>query len=269
MRGVGVVAIVLGVAACTLFAAGSPSPRSARAAGDCTASGVLDAEERAFLSLINEHRAQNGRAPLAVSYTLSKAAQWKSQDMGANAYFAHDDQSRTWVQRIRDCGYGYNTWLGENIAAGISSAESAFNLWRNSPGHNANMLSSNFTAIGTGRAYTAGSPYGWYWTTEFGGYDDGYVTATRNIPPPDDGTAEAPAVRVDAQQRGNSMVINVHASDADGIDRIEFFADGAIFARDTSAPYQARLRGRTGAIVVIAYDRAGLQTAVPVPRTRH
>ena len=32
------------------------------------------------------------------------------------------------------------------------------------------MLGANYTAIGIGRAYTAGSPYGWYWTTDFGGY---------------------------------------------------------------------------------------------------
>ena len=67
-------------------------------------------------------------------------------------------------------GYNYNTWKGENLAAGTSSAQTAFNLWHDSPGHNANMLGTNYTAIGIARRYTAGSPYGWYWTTDFGGY---------------------------------------------------------------------------------------------------
>ena len=115
--------------------------------------------------------------------------------MAQNAYFAHDDLTRTWVDRIRDCGYGYNTWLGENIAAGFSTAQSVFDAWRNSPGHNANMLGANYTAIGIGRSYLAGSPYGWYWTTDFGGVSDGFVWATDTIAPvtaPDDAPPGTP-----------------------------------------------------------------------------
>src|SRR5437867_2568938 len=147
--------------------------RSSAAAGDCTTDPTLDGEAQTFLTLINSYRAQNGLGPLSASYTLSKASQWKSNDMGVNAYFAHDDLSRTWVQRIRDCGYGYNAWLGENIAAGVSTAQEAFDLWRNSAGHNANMLNTNYWAVGIGRAYVAGSPFGWYWTTDFGSVSDG------------------------------------------------------------------------------------------------
>jgi hypothetical protein len=104
--------------------------------------------------------------------------------MAANSYFAHDDTpiNRTWIQRIRDCGYGYNTSLGENIAAGMSTATDAFTAWKNSPGHNANMLGANYTAIGVGRAYVAGSSYGWYWTTDFGGVADDYTSGSTPTP---------------------------------------------------------------------------------------
>jgi uncharacterized protein YkwD len=34
------------------------------------------------------------------------------------------------------------------------------------------MLSSRYKAIGIGRAYDAGSQYGWYWTADFGGKAD-------------------------------------------------------------------------------------------------
>lgn len=146
----------------------------AAAAGDCTADPALDSEEQLFLQLINNYRAQNGLQPLALSYTLTKAAQWKSNDLGANNYFAHDDLTRTWDQRIRDCGYGYNAWLGENIAAGNSGAQATFDQWRNSPGHNANMLGTNYTAIGIARAYSATATYHWYWTTDFGSVNDGW-----------------------------------------------------------------------------------------------
>jgi len=185
---IGAVVALAILASIGLITAASP-PRTTAAAGDCTADPSFDSEETAFLMLINGHRMQNGLQPLQASWTLSKAAQWKSQDMGARAYFAHDDGWRTWVQRIRDCGYGYNAWLGENIAAGISSAQAAFDLWRNSAGHNANMLNVNYTAIGIGRAYVAGSPYGWYWTTDFGSVSDGWPSAT---PTPLPATATPP-----------------------------------------------------------------------------
>ncbi len=144
----------------------------------CATDSTLDGEEKAFLTLINNYRVQNGLQPLVASNTLSRASAWKSYDLGVNHYFAHDDLNRTWVDRIRDCGYGYNTWLGENIAAGVQTAQQAFDIWKNSPGHDANMKGANYTAIGIGRAYVPGSPYGWYWTTDFGGYDDGWVTKT-------------------------------------------------------------------------------------------
>jgi uncharacterized protein YkwD len=147
------------------------------AAGDCTADPSLDSEEIAFLSLINNHRAQNGLGPLTPSYTLSKAAQWKSNDLGVNAYFAHDDLFRTWVQRLRDCGHTANAWLGENIAGGTASAQAAFDIFKNSPGHNANMLGTAYTGIGIGRAYVAGSPFEWYWTTEFTSINDPFPSA--------------------------------------------------------------------------------------------
>ena len=34
------------------------------------------------------------------------------------------------------------------------------------------MLNSNFVVIGIGRAFNASSRYRWYWTTDFGGFDD-------------------------------------------------------------------------------------------------
>lgn len=168
------------------------SARPVVAGPNCNASGSIDSEELAFLTLINQYRQQNGLGALALSSTLNRSAEWKSQHLGANAYFAHDDVpiNRTWVQRLRDCGYTYNAWLGENIAAGNSTAANTFEQWRTSPGHDANMLGSHYTAIGIGRVYVAGSPYVWYWTTDFGSVADGYgtpaaptATATRTPTP--------------------------------------------------------------------------------------
>ena len=85
----------------------------------------MDSEESAFLTLINNYRAQNSLGPLTASYMLTRASAWKSKDLATNNYFAHDDLTRTWSQRIRDCSYGFNTWLGENIAAGGDHSNNA------------------------------------------------------------------------------------------------------------------------------------------------
>lgn len=133
----------------------------------------LDAEEQAFLTLINDYRAQNGLTALSVNSHLRDAATWMSEDMAAKNYFSHTDSlGRNPFQRMAAFGYSYNTWKGENLAAGISTAGAAFGLWKNSPGHNSNMLNPNYKVIGIARAYGAGSTYGWYWTTDFGGYEE-------------------------------------------------------------------------------------------------
>jgi uncharacterized protein YkwD len=256
------------IASLLVLAAGigaSRRPPEAHALADCVANETLDSEELAFLTLLNNHRAQNGRQPLGVSHTLSRAAAWKSKDLGVQAYFAHDDLGRTWVQRIRDCGYRYNTYLGENIAAGVSSAQAAFDLWKNSSGHNANMLGANYTTIGIGREYVAGSPYGWYWTTEFGGVDDGYAQIAEPGPIealPGSGQPDAtpPRLALTADGRGRTVTLNARASDETGVARVEFWADGRLLTTDTSAPYQTRVRPprhHTVAIEARAYDVAG------------
>lgn len=162
-----------------------PLATSAHAATNCDADSSLDSEEQAFLGLINNYRQQNGLAALSSSDVLSQAASWKSQDMASNGYFAHDDAStgRNFGQRLQDCGYSDNAWTGENIAAGMQDAAVTFNAWKNSPGHNANMLGSNYTVIGIGRVYVAGSPYGWYWTTDFGSVSDAELQTPPSAPP--------------------------------------------------------------------------------------
>jgi uncharacterized protein YkwD len=150
-------------------------------AGDCgkpaAAQADLDSEEMAFVTLINNYRAMNGRGPLKHCVTLDRAAQGHSEDMRDKNYFSHTGQNgSSFTDRSCDACYGpscpLQTAMGENIAAGNSSASGTFNQWKNSPGHNANMLSTNYSVMGIGRA-TGGGTYGVYWTNVFGGKDDG------------------------------------------------------------------------------------------------
>jgi len=136
--------------------------------GGTTAPPTLDAESAAFVVLLNNLRAQNGLAALALSPLLNLSSQWMSTDMATNNYFDHTDSlGRDPFTRMAAFGYDSND-EGENIAAGNSDAQSTYTQWVNSAPHLANMLDSNYTQIGVGRAYSADSTYGWYWTTDFG-----------------------------------------------------------------------------------------------------
>ena len=134
----------------------------------CVDDPALDADEQNFVALLNAYRAQNGLPPLAVDVNLSRSGQWKSDDLAINNYYAHDDLDRTWVQRIRDCGFTANVWLGEVIdgSRGDPGAAEVLNEWRNSPDHNAILLDAGAKWIGCGRGYYAGAPYNWYWTCD-------------------------------------------------------------------------------------------------------
>lgn len=180
LRALGALILALAIAgASSLSSVAAPGPQvTAADPSFVSASGYCaDAEERYFLRLINNYRAQYGRAPLRLTKTLGAAADHHSVDMASKNYFSHTlSGGVTWSQNITNHGYTYNTYKAENIAAGSATSTQTFTQWKNSSVHRANMLNSNFKAIGIGRAYGSASTYKWYWTTTFGGYQDAAFT---------------------------------------------------------------------------------------------
>jgi uncharacterized protein YkwD len=127
-----------------------------------------DDEERAFLDLINDYRSANKRPPLSLHDQLGVAAERHSQDQANRDRGGHTGSDGSDAgQRITRAGYDWRFW-GENVfwSKPDGSAQAAFAWWKNSPDHNANMLSPNFTEIGIGRARSNSG--WWYWTTDFG-----------------------------------------------------------------------------------------------------
>ena len=135
-------------------------------------------EETELLGYVNNLRAERGLPGLKMSARLFHAAEHHSADMAAKNYFAHTlKDGTTWSQNIRNHGYTFTTYRGENIAAGSGSAYGAFTQWKNSPGHLANMVNPNYKVIGIGHVYDQASTYDHYWTQTFGGYVDGAACA--------------------------------------------------------------------------------------------
>ena len=170
-----VVAGAVAFATLLVVASGAGDARPALALTNCDVSDMtFDAQEQEFLRLINQYRAQNGRSALTASVNLNRAASWMARDLAVNARFSHTDSlGRSASTRVANCdGRPYN---GENIAAGTikDTAAEAFEMWRTSSGHNANMLNGSYTQIGIARYYEAGAPYRWYWVTDFSTTNDG------------------------------------------------------------------------------------------------
>lgn len=215
---------------------------------------AYESEELAFLTLINNYRQSHGLPPLTMSVSLYNASEGHSCDMGSRGYFSHNTpEGVTPWTRIRNAGYLYNTYLGENIAAGYSTAQSVFNAWAASSGHNANMLSGNYRAIGIGRCYVGGSPYGYYWTTDFGGVSEDATPPSVSVPYPT-GFSLVSGI----------IVFKANASDNVAVTKVDMYIDGQLVYSDPTAPYiyvwsTLGLSG-THTLSAVAYDTAGLRS---------
>ncbi|MEV0645241.1 CAP domain-containing protein [Phytomonospora sp. NPDC050363] len=115
--------------------------------------------------LTNVERENAGCAAVKVNKNLTAAALGHSRDMADNDYFDHNSQDgRTPWDRSREAGY--DNAIGENIAAGYTSAAAVIEGWMNSEGHRANLLNCDAKAIGLGVASRDGGQL--YWTQMFG-----------------------------------------------------------------------------------------------------
>ncbi len=124
--------------------------------------------ESQVIALINNERANAGVAPLNGQSQLGNAARGHSQDMACNGFFSHTgSDGSTFAVRITRAGYSYSA-AAENIAAGYGDPASVVAGWMGSQGHKDNMLNPNYTEVGIGYVYVSGSPYGVYWTANFG-----------------------------------------------------------------------------------------------------
>ncbi len=142
--------------------------------------GLQTAEQQAMasgvLALINEHRTRAGCPPLSFNESLTAAAQAHSTAMATANFFSHRDSAGATVgDRASRAGYAWQK-LGENIAAGQSTAEAVVAAWMNSPSHRGNILDCSYVHTGVGYFYQPDDtplpglnwPLYHYWTQVFG-----------------------------------------------------------------------------------------------------
>ena len=144
------------------------------------------------------------KTPLIWNYDLNQSSRFHSTSMGKFPFWGHDtpcvlftdidsrfpgtsdgsfasscSSSGTTIAQSRVSMFGVG-FAGENIMGGYSTPHDAFYYWlyetastsacgfTQANGHRYNIL-TNGPALGAGYAHVAGSPWGDYWTEDFGG----------------------------------------------------------------------------------------------------
>ncbi len=117
--------------------------------------------------LVNRDRKSQGLPPLADNAKLDRAAQSHTDWMANSQTFSHDG----WDKEISKAGYTGWSIIGQNIAAGQTTAASVESAWFNekppNDGHRLNILGASYTNMGVGCSYVS-KGYGFYWAEDFG-----------------------------------------------------------------------------------------------------
>jgi uncharacterized protein YkwD len=151
MAGIGAVSS----SAATTTRSGS-SARSARLVG-------LPQLQSQVLAGINDLRRKAGLVPLKLSPALTAAACEQSMSMAVHGFFAHESYggSHFWKRVAARYAARAGSWsVGENLVwrSPVLNAQTALDLWLQSPEHKKNMLSSTWREIGLGAVHAASAP---------------------------------------------------------------------------------------------------------------
>lgn len=127
-----------------------------------TTAGTVDAGAAA--RLISDYRASRGLPPVTVDQRLTRIAADHARLMASTNRLAHVLPGEgSFPQRLA-AGEFVASVAAENIGAGYKSLAAAFEGWRKSPDHNANLLRAGVSRIGIAVANAPDSKYQTYWS---------------------------------------------------------------------------------------------------------
>ncbi len=117
---------------------------------------------------INAYRKANSLKPLELNATLTVAAKNHSRDLAKWDRISHfgSDGSNPWDRVKRS---GYNARLAaENVGTGQISFEEVLKGWKDSPGHNKNLLLKDATHMGIALVHEQKTEFKTFWTLVIG-----------------------------------------------------------------------------------------------------
>jgi uncharacterized protein YkwD len=126
----------------------------------------LDAERAR--ELINAYRKEKGLKPVKLNPELSNAAKGHSKDLAKWDRISHygSDGSNPWDRVKRS---GFNARLAaENVGTGQIDIDEVFKGWKESPGHNKNLLLPDAEYMGIALVQEPKSEFKTFWTLVLG-----------------------------------------------------------------------------------------------------
>ncbi len=116
------------------------------------------------LAELNAYRADNGLNALKLNTKLNQASRVHAQDLATHGFAGHSGtDGSTHADRVQRQAY-YFSVAAENVATGQKSWDKVFQAWKDSPGHDANLLAEGVTDFGIALIYEPKTKYITYWT---------------------------------------------------------------------------------------------------------
>jgi len=103
--------------------------------------GLLSPFEKKLFHLINQYRIKKGLNPLSTDEPLQRLAKIHSLDMNRKDSLCHD----LFEERFRKSGRSHCV---ENVGWNYPTPQAQFEAWKNSKGHNVNLLSRKIKYAG-------------------------------------------------------------------------------------------------------------------------
>ncbi len=119
------------------------------------------------LRLINEYRAQNGVAPLALDGELTRLARDYAGKLAEAGRMSHELEPWGGLEkRLKAGGYAYET-AGENLGQGYRTIQQTIQGWKNSPAHDRGLKDADMTRMGIASVENPRKPGDVYWCLIF------------------------------------------------------------------------------------------------------
>lgn len=127
---------------------------------------ALDAEKAR--DIINQYRKDKGLKPLKLNAELTEAAKDHSRDLAKWDRISHygSDGSNPW-DRVKRAGF-HARLAAENVGTGQVNFSEVMRGWKESPGHNKNLLLSDATHMGIALVQDPRTEFKSFWTLVIG-----------------------------------------------------------------------------------------------------
>jgi uncharacterized protein YkwD len=118
--------------------------------------------------LINQYRHEKGLKPLKLNAELTEAAKAHSRDLAKWDRISHygSDGSNPW-DRVKRTGYKARL-AAENVGTGQTTIDEVLKGWKDSPGHNKNLLLEDAQEMGLALVQDPKTEFKSFWTLVIG-----------------------------------------------------------------------------------------------------